>query len=233
MWIIDSGASRHITRFKNKFEALENYRSEGVTIGDNSTHPVKGIGTCSIQLRTGVTLKLKDVLIVPGIKRNLISISRLTDEGFQVTFNEDKVLYWPKNTSLKNAITIGTKDGTLYKLCNIQNQALNHEITNSNETWHRRLGHIGFSTLPKIGKITSGIPNLNSKHTSICKGCALRKNIKKPFPLSEHKSKSILELIHSDLCGPMPTLSLGGYSYYITFINDYSRKTWIFFLKVK
>ena len=48
VWKIDSGTSRHITGFKDKFETLENYRFEGVTIGDNSTHPVKGIGTFSI-----------------------------------------------------------------------------------------------------------------------------------------------------------------------------------------
>ena len=120
VWIINSGASRHITGFKDKFETFGNYLTEGVTIGNNSTYPVKGIGTCSIQLRTGVTLKLKDVLFVLGIKRNLVSIYELVDEGFQVTFNEDKVLYWPKYSNLKNAIIIGSRDGTLYKLCNIQ-----------------------------------------------------------------------------------------------------------------
>lgn len=120
VWIIDSGASHHITRFEDKFETFGNYLTEGVTIGDNSTYLVKGSGTCSIQLRTGVTLKLKDVLFVPSIKRNLVSIYGLGDEGYQVTFNEVKVLYWHKNTSLKNAITIGTRDRTLYKLCKIQ-----------------------------------------------------------------------------------------------------------------
>jgi hypothetical protein len=81
-WIIDSGASRHIIGFRNQFEDLEGHSSEEVTIGDNSTYPVKGIGTCSIKLGSGVTLHLKDVLFVPGIKRNLISISGLADQGY-------------------------------------------------------------------------------------------------------------------------------------------------------
>ena len=59
------------------------------------------------------------------------------------------------------------------------------------------------------------------------------KNIRKPFPQSEHKSKELLDLVHLDVCRPMSVHSFSGYSYYITFIDDYSRKTWIYFLKAK
>ena len=59
------------------------------------------------------------------------------------------------------------------------------------------------------------------------------KNIKKPFPQSEHKSKEPLELVHLDVCIPMSVHSFSGYNYYETFIDDYSRKTWIYFLKAK
>ena len=59
------------------------------------------------------------------------------------------------------------------------------------------------------------------------------KNIKKPFPQNEHKSKDPLDLVHSDVCGPMSVQSFRGYSYCVTFIDDYSRKTWIYFLKAK
>ena len=59
------------------------------------------------------------------------------------------------------------------------------------------------------------------------------KNIRKPFPQSEHKSKEPLDLVHLDVCGPMSVHSFSGYSYCITFIDDYSRKTWLYFLKAK
>ena len=61
----------------------------------------------------------------------------------------------------------------------------------------------------------------------------LGKNAKKSFPRSITRSKEILELIHSDVCGPMSSPSLNGYLYYVIFIDDYSRKTWIYFLKTK
>jgi hypothetical protein len=67
----------------------------------------------------------------------------------------------------------------------------------------------------------------------VCKGCAQGKNIKNPFPKSESKSEGVLELIHSDVCGPMPSTSLSGYVYYVSFIDDYSRKTLVYFLKSK
>ena len=63
--------------------------------------------------------------------------------------------------------------------------------------------------------------------------CALRKYTLTAFPSSDSRSKGVLELIHSDLCGPMSSSSLTGFEYYITFIDDFSRKTWIYFLRSK
>lgn len=52
-------------------------------------------------------------------------------------------------------------------------------------------------------------------------------------PFGENKSNDILHLIHSNICGPMPVNSIGGHLYYITFIDEFSRKTWIYYLKHK
>jgi hypothetical protein len=81
--------------------------------------------------------------------------------------------------------------------------------------------------------MVEGIPKLKSTHEGICKGCALGKNIKKPFPSNNNRSKEILDLIHSDVCGMMPDRSLGGSLYYVIFIEDYSRNTWLYLLKTK
>ena len=59
------------------------------------------------------------------------------------------------------------------------------------------------------------------------------KNVKKPFPSSDSKAKGVLDLIHSDVCGPMSAISLNGYVYYVSFIDDFSHKIWICFLKNK
>jgi hypothetical protein len=66
-----------------------------------------------------------------------------------------------------------------------------------------------------------GIPKLQSIHEGVCRECALGKNIKKPFPSSENRSKDILGLIHSYVCGHVPVKSLGGSLYCVTFIYDF------------
>jgi hypothetical protein len=81
--------------------------------------------------------------------------------------------------------------------------------------------------------MVEGIPELQSTHEGIYKGCSLGKNIKKPFPRNNNRYNEILELIHSDVCGLMPVKYLGGSSYYVIFIDDYSRKTWLYLLKRK
>ena len=63
--------------------------------------------------------------------------------------------------------------------------------------------------------------------------CAQGKNTKNPYPNSDNKAKGILDIVHSDICGPMQTTSLSGYVYYASFIDDYSCKTWIYLLKKK
>ena len=74
---------------------------------------------------------------------------------------------------------------------------------------------------------------MNIDQEGTCKGCARGKNIKNTFPKSETKNKVTLELIHSDVCGPIPSTYLSGYEYHVTFIDDYSRNTWIYFLNNK
>ena len=77
------------------------------------------------------------------------------------------------------------------------------------------------------------MPEVSPKHEGICKGCALGKNTNKSFSKSKSRSKSILDLIHSDICGLMSSPSLSGCLYYVLFIDDHSQKSWIYFLKAK
>jgi hypothetical protein len=79
--------------------------------------------------------------------------------------------------------------------------------------------------------MVEGIPKLQSTHEGICRGCALSKNVKKPLSRSNNRSKEILYLIHSYVCGPMPVKYLGGSLYYVIFIDDYSRNTWLYLLE--
>ena len=90
-----------------------------------------------------------------------------------------------------------------------------------------------YRAIPLERKHVEGLPKIQAKHEGACKGSVKGKNTKKTCPSSESKAKEILEIIHSDVCGPMSSSSLSGYVYYVYFIDDFSRKTWIYFMKRK
>jgi hypothetical protein len=234
MWIINSGASRHMTGDQAKLSNLnEKKTSYKVELGDKTTYSVEGFGQAAIKMKTGNYVHLRNVLYVPGLEKNLVSIYCLEDKGNRIAFVDGKVLSWHKDSSIENARVIGSREGNLYRLLEQNEEALVHDEINPNELWHRRYAHINYQALSFLKRMVEGIPELQSTHEGICKGCALGKNIKKPFPSNNNRSKEILDLIHSDVCGLMLVKYLGGSSYYVIFIDDYSRKTWLYLLKTK
>jgi hypothetical protein len=178
-------------------------------------------------------MKMKDVLYVPGLKKNLLSISALEEKGFRVSFVDGEVLMWPRGKKINDAVVIGEQEGGLYKLKGRSDSALAHSTVDPSELWHRRLAHIHYKAFPIVSKMVTGLPEMQVNHDGMCKGCAQGKNVKNPFPSSDNKAKGILDIVHSDVCGPMSATSLSRYTYYVSFIDDYSRKTWIYFLKAK
>jgi hypothetical protein len=177
-----------------------------VTLRDDYQYPIKGVGESNYKFDQGTPMKMKDVLYVPGLTKNLLSISALEKKGFRVAFIDGEVLMWPKGKTTEEAIVIGKEEGGLYKLK-------------------------GHKALPYVSKAVTGLPEFKVDHEGVCNGCAQGKNIKNPFP--KRDNKGVLELIHSDVCGPMPSTSISGYVHYVSFIDDYSRKTWVYFLKSK
>jgi hypothetical protein len=234
MWIIDIGSSRHMpgdqARLSNINEKKTSYKVE---IGDKITYPVEVYGQASVKLKIGNNVHLRNVLYVHGLERNLVSISCLEYKGNIIAFMDGKVLSWHKDSNIENARVIGNHEGNLYRLLEENEESLVHDEVNPNELWHRRYAHINYQALPFLKRMVEGIPELQSTHEGICKGCALGKNIKKPFPSNNNRSKEILDLIHSDVCGPMLVKYLGGSIYYVTFIDEYSRNTWLYLLKTK
>jgi hypothetical protein len=234
IWLIDSGASRHMTGYREHLTDLVEKESRlHVVLGDNARYTVKGVGSSSFQLDSDIPLQLSEVLYVPGMKRNLVSVSALEDKGYKVTFSEGKVLAWHKNSHMDSARVIGVRENSLYRLTVRPVQALLHDTISLSELWHRRLAHLHYRALPALGKMVTGLPEIHIEHDGVCRGCALGKNVKGSFSSSDSRSKGILDLIHTDVCGPMTVASLSGYLYYVLFIDDHSRKTWIYFLKTK
>ena len=105
------------------------------------------------------------------------------------------------------------------------------------ELWHRRLGHLNVRSMKSLQHIVKGLNLSSCKHdwsSMVCKGCIEGKQARQPFPKDgATRATKPLELVHSDVCGPMKTTSIGRSRYFLTFIDDFSRKIWVYMLKCK
>ena len=107
-----------------------------------------------------------------------------------------------------------------------------NSLESSLALWHQRLGHPSLDTV-KTFLNGCNIPFESMKNEFMCHPCCISKSHRLPFTLSQTSYSAPLELIHSDLWGPSPVTSRNGYSYYVSFIDSYSRYSWIYVLKHK
>jgi hypothetical protein len=89
-------------------------------------------------LKSGNNVHLRNVLYVPGLENNLVSISCLEDKGKIIAFVDGKVLSWHKDSSIENARVIGSREGNMYRLLEQNEEAPVHDEVKPNEIWHRR-----------------------------------------------------------------------------------------------
>jgi hypothetical protein len=112
-WLIDSGASNQMIGYKESLSDLVyKYSSHKVKLGDDYQYPIKGVGEASYKLESGKSMKMKDVLYAPSLKKNLLSISTLDEKGFRVDFIDGEVLMWPRGKYIDDVIVIGYKKET-------------------------------------------------------------------------------------------------------------------------
>lgn len=102
-----------------------------------------------------------------------------------------------------------------------------------NELWHRKMGNLHHGVLRIHKETVMGVLVLTTKHDYTCRGCILGNYVKVAYSRSTNIAQSVLGLIHSYIYGPMSIRSINGVEQFVTFIDDHSRKTWIYFLKNK
>uniref|UniRef100_A0A2N9FM86 Integrase catalytic domain-containing protein n=1 Tax=Fagus sylvatica TaxID=28930 RepID=A0A2N9FM86_FAGSY len=194
-WIIDTGATRHVARDRAGFV---DYRkipagTHVVYMGNGSYEEALGVDSYQLHLRTGRTLLLHDVLYVPGVLYNLLSVFTLLQLGY------DFHLSWNGLDILLDDVIFG----------------------HGSSTWHARLGHIGKDRMTRLAR-EGLLGPLAKVDLPICEPCLAGKACRKPFGKAVRATQP-LELIHSDICGPMNVKARHGASYFLTFIDDYTR----------
>ena len=98
--------------------------------------------------------------------------------------------------------------------------------------WHLRLGHINPNRIQRLIK-DGHLEPLDFDDFPVCESCLEDKMTKRPFNAKGRRAQDLLELVHSDVCGPMSIQARGGYEYFITFTDDYSRFVYVYLMKRK
>jgi hypothetical protein len=114
-WLVNSGASKHMTGYKEILSYFKTkYFAEQVELGDDKFYKIERVGSISFILESGARLHVDEVLYVPRLKENLISVATLEDKGYWVILKDRKALLWDKGSHLSIAEPIGTGRGGLY-----------------------------------------------------------------------------------------------------------------------
>uniref|UniRef100_H3H9I1 Integrase catalytic domain-containing protein n=1 Tax=Phytophthora ramorum TaxID=164328 RepID=H3H9I1_PHYRM len=184
---------------------------------------------------------LTNVWHIPKLSRNLFSVGRFTKDVGPVTFESDGC--FADNKGLK--WQLGAREGKgLFKLCMTPMMPDEANAAGSKDRqgdttsylWHLRLGHIGHGGLDAIVKKSYGvgIDMTSVKQWELCDGCALGKQTRVSYMKSSpNRAKHVLEVVHSDVCGPMQTPTFGGKRYFVTFIDDKSHFCVVYLLRNK
>ena len=190
-WLIDSGASRHFTGYKEAlYNLIEKETNLEIVLGDNSKYPMKVVGNVTLQLNQGNTIHLQDVLYVPDLKNNLVSISAMEDKGYRVAFSDGKLRVWKKN--FKDAFTLGFRVDSLYQVGGSPLDVMTCDTSLQSELWHRRFSHLHYKALPNVRKMVIVMPEFRLEKEGVCPGCAEGKLKRGPFPSSQSKTFDIL-----------------------------------------
>jgi len=250
-WYMDSGCTSHLTNNENNLKNVRQSKNQIHTALESQTQD------CTVQGETIVNsinkneplFKLNNCIHVPKLRRNLISVGKICDSGHQVTFSKDNVKIINSNTG--KIILNGKRDDTgLYAIgeSNIINQESNNNeniISNNNiksETHrrifdlHRRLGHLSITGMKKLAETEKLEINLDElKNIKLkCEDCARGKMNRLNFRKhTKVYAKEIGDTIHSDLSGRITPQSIGRNSYFLTFTDEKSRYSKIYFIKYK
>ncbi len=238
-WILDSGCSAHLCHNRTAFMTYSTVKHRPVDLGANHTTMIVGQGDIPLNINVGGQMKqcvIKNVQHVPGLKYQLLSVSCMAKNDINTEFNESGANLCRRSDGRVIATGSATDSG-LYVLNMDSTNLITSEFSllASLQTWNERMGHVNYAGILKMANnsVVDGL-KISTTEYDECKGCIMGKGHRYPFPKARSSStRNMLELVHSDVIGPMETKSLGGSRYILTFIDDYSKWTVVYPMRKK
>ncbi|GJT13376.1 retrovirus-related pol polyprotein from transposon TNT 1-94 [Tanacetum coccineum] len=210
-WVMDSGGSFHMTPRRDFLFDFKEFNGGTVLLGDNRACAIMGIGKVRVQMKDGSSFVLENVRYIPELKRNLISLGTLDREGYTVKLQNGRVKV------IKGSLMVlsGTMKGNcVYSLDGWAESGEAsvgiQEKESLAQVWHKRLGHISEAGLHELEK-KEVLGNKGLGKLEFCENCVLGKSTR----------------------GPSRVESMSGCRYFLSIVDDYSRRVWVYFLRHK
>lgn len=230
-WIIDSGASHHMTGQEKTLTNLREVEPVKITIADGRNTTAVMAGDAVLPMITDAGMRstvLKDVLLAPGLTVNLFSIKAIMQRGFGAHFssgsviiiNEDKVVF--RGRAQGHVFVLPTTRPIPEYVGGAGLAAASVGV----KRWHNRLAHPGKEATLRTQRMVDGMHITEASPRKalepLCEPCVFGKQTRGPFPTSQTKTTAAMDLIHLDICGPMPVASTGGSKFLLGAIDDTS-----------
>ena len=241
-WVADTGATAHMTSDLSHLQEATSYSGpDAITTAGGSGLSISSIGSSVLPIPQ-CSLQLHQVLHVPKLSQHLLSVYRLCKDN-HCRFICDDFGFWIQDKITGDVLLKGLCSNGLYPipfsvssrshtpfqlaLASHRNQScyLGQQVQTS--LWHKRFGHLSNSITSTL-LTQSQIPFTSDPTKSVCTTCLEGKITKLPFPYPAVKSIHPLEIIHSDVWGPAPVMSVDGFRYYVSFVDECTRYSWIF-----
>ncbi|GAA0154574.1 hypothetical protein LIER_12516 [Lithospermum erythrorhizon] len=239
VWFMDSGCSNHMCKAAELFTSLDKSFNHSVKFGNDTRLTVIGKGVVKIKLKN-VTYAIGDVYLVPELKNNLLSVGQLQEKGLSIMFKGGKCsVVHPRRGEI---IQTNMKANRMFMIISeiqtdskTEEECLQVTAKENAELWHQRLGHLNHRSLYNLQNknMVIGMPEIKNEGFT-CSSCLSGKQTRITMPKeATWRASKPLELIHSNICGPITPTSNSGKGYFLSFIDDYSRKCWLYLLSNK
>jgi transposase InsO family protein len=197
---------------------------------------VMGKGSVRFEVN-GIILTVSDVYFVPDLTNNLLSLGQLQERRLVIIIKEGacKIYHPQRGKILDRNMTMNRMFVIHAALKPLPRKCLKVEEENLENLWHRRYEHVNHKFIVAMQKkqMVKGLPKFKET-AGVCEVCNIGKQHRDKIPKkSNWRASEKLELVHADLCGPITPISHSGKRYLLVFVDDYSRKTWIYFLVEK
>src|SRR4051812_37492124 len=238
-WVFDTASVANICNSKQELRNRRRLARDEVTmrVGNGSRVDVMAVGTLSLVLPSGLVLNLNKCYYVPALSMNIISGSCLLQDSYSFKSENNGCSIYMSNifyghAPIVNGLFLLNLERDETHIHNIEAKRCKVDSDNTTYLWHCRLGLIGVKRMKKLH--SDGLSDsLDFESFDTCEPCLMGKMTKTPFSGTMERASDLLEIIHTDVCGPMSVSTRGGYRYFLTFTDDLSRYGYIYLMKHK